>query len=59
MDPDKKPAIGQLVLSFSTEPLAERPMATDSPMGKFSVLLAAAMILTVLFGFARFKWFVI
>ncbi|MFY9586067.1 MAG: hypothetical protein WAT66_01285 [Actinomycetota bacterium] len=59
MDPDKKPAVGQLVLTFSTESLAERPMATDTAMGKFSLLLASALILLVLFGFARFRWFVI
>jgi hypothetical protein len=27
-------------------------------MGKASVLLASGMILAVLFGFARFRWFV-
>ncbi len=59
MDPDKKPAVGQLVLTFSTESLAERPKATDTSMGKFSLLLASALILLVLFGFARFRWFVI
>jgi hypothetical protein len=58
MDKDGKPAIGQLVVTFSTENLAERPMATDTPMGKASVLLASGMILAVLFGFARFRWFV-
>jgi hypothetical protein len=59
IDPDKKPAVGQLVLTFSTESLAERPMATDTAAGKFSMILASALILLVLFGFARFRWFVI
>ncbi|TMK15866.1 MAG: hypothetical protein E6G68_10480 [Actinobacteria bacterium] len=59
MDPDKKPAIGQLVLTFSTGSVTEHPRATDSPFGKFSVLLACAGILTVLFGFARFRWFIV
>ena len=59
MDADKKPAVGQLVLTFSTDSLAERPMATDTPTGKFSLLLASALILVVLFGFARFRWFII
>jgi len=58
-DPDKKPAVGQLVVTFSTESLAEHPVATDTPMGKFSVLLACALILGVLFGFARFRWFIV
>lgn len=59
MDSDKKPAVGQLVLTFSTEKLAERPVATETPMGKFATLLACAMILLVLFGFARFRWFIV
>jgi hypothetical protein len=58
-DPDKKPAVGQLVLTFSTAPLAEHPMATDTGFGKFSVLLACLAILGVLFGFARFRWFIV
>ena len=58
-DPDGKPAVGQLVLTFSTDPMSERPMATDAPMGKFSVLLACAAMLGVLFGFARFRWFIV
>jgi hypothetical protein len=59
MDPDKKPAVGQLVLTFSTASLAERPKATDTPMGKFSMIIASALILFVLFGFARFRWFIV
>jgi len=59
MDPDHKPALGQMVLTFSTGPLAEHPMATDAPGGKFMVILACAGILTVLFGFARFRWFIV
>lgn len=59
MDPDKKPATGQLVLTFSTEKLAERPRATDTSAGKFSLILASALILLVLFGFARFRWFIV
>jgi hypothetical protein len=59
MDADKKPAVGQLVLTFSTEKLAEHPMATDTPAGKFATLLACALILTILFGFARFRWFIV
>jgi len=59
MDPDKKPAVGQLVLTFSTADLTEHPMATDTGFGKFSVILACAAILTVLFGFARFRWFIV
>jgi len=59
MDADKKPAVGQLVLTFSTEKLAEHPMATDTGGGKFATLLACALILTVLFGFARFRWFIV
>jgi hypothetical protein len=56
---EELPAIGQLVLTFSTEPLAEHPMATDTPMGRFSVILACALMLGVVFGFARFRWFVV
>jgi hypothetical protein len=59
MDSDKKPAVGQLVVTFSTEKLAEHPMATDTAMGKFSVIVACALILSVLFGFARFRWFIV
>jgi hypothetical protein len=58
-DPDKEKAVGQLVLTFSTEKLAEHGMATDTPFGKFSVLLACAALLTTLFGFARFRWFIV
>ena len=58
-DPDKKPAVGQLVLTFSTADLTEHPMATDTGFGKFSVILACAAILSVLFGFARFRWFIV
>jgi hypothetical protein len=53
------PTIGQLVLTFSTEPLGERPSIMDTPKGKFSVILGFALILTVLFGFARFRWFIV
>jgi hypothetical protein len=59
IDADRKPAVGQLVLTFSTEPLAERPMVTDTPMGKFSVILALGALLTLLFGYARFRWFIV
>ena len=53
------PTIGQLVLTFSTESLAERASVMDTPSGKFSVILGFALILTVLFGFARFRWFIV
>ena len=58
-DKDGKPAVGQLVLTFSTDPMGERPMVTDTPMGRTSVLLATGLLLAVLFGFARFRWFVV
>jgi hypothetical protein len=59
IDADRKPAVGQLVLTFSTEPLAEHPMVTETPMGKFSVIIAIGALLTLLFGFARFRWFIV
>ncbi len=59
IDKDGEPAVGQLVITFSTDAMAERPMATDSPMGRASVLLASGLILAVVFGFARFRWFVV
>jgi hypothetical protein len=59
MDKDGEPAIGQLVLTFSTDPMGERPMVTDTPMGRTSVLLATGLLLAVVFGFARFRWFVV
>lgn len=58
-DKDGEPAVGQLVLTFSTESLAERPMATDTPMGRMSVILASGLLLAMVFGFARFRWFVV
>ena len=58
-DKDGEPAIGQLVITFSTEPMAEHPMATDTPMGRMSVILASGLLLAVVFGFARFRWFVV
>lgn len=58
-DKDGELALGQLVITFSTEPLAEHGMATDTPMGKLSVILASGMLLALVFGFARFRWFVI
>jgi len=59
MDPDKKPAVGQLVITFSTEKLAEHPVATETPMGKFATVLATLLIGGILFGFARFRWFIV
>ena len=59
IDKDGEPALGQLVLTFSTEPMAEHGMATDTPMGRASVILASGMLLAVVFGFARFRWFVV
>jgi hypothetical protein len=58
-DPDGQPAVGQLVVSFSTGPVAERPHAVDSARGRVAVAFGAALILVVLFGFARFRWFLI
>jgi hypothetical protein len=58
-DPDGKPAQGQLVMSFSTAPVAERSHATDTAGGVALVTLSSALILMVLFGFARFRWFLI
>ncbi|MGH2725564.1 MAG: hypothetical protein ACRDKS_01165 [Actinomycetota bacterium] len=59
IDKDGEPAVGQLVITFSTDALNEHPMATDTPMGRASVLLASGLILAVVFGFARFRWFVV
>jgi hypothetical protein len=59
MDKDGKPALGQLVLTFSTEDVAEHPMATDTTGGKASVILASGLLLALVFGFARFRWFLV
>lgn len=58
-DPDGEPAIGQLVVTFSTRSLAEHPRGTDTAAGKAGVLLTSVLILGVLFGFGRFRWFII
>jgi hypothetical protein len=54
-----KPAIGQLVLTFSTEDVHERPRATDTGGGKATVVFSSALLLMVLLGYARFRWFII
>jgi hypothetical protein len=58
-DVDGEPAIGQLVITFSTSGLAEHPRATDTTKGRAAVLVAVALLLSVLGGFARFRWFII
>ncbi|MHB8513041.1 MAG: hypothetical protein ACYDCC_12780 [Actinomycetota bacterium] len=58
-DPDGQPALGQVVISFSTDATAEIPHATDTGAGKAATSMAAAFILAVLAGFGRFKWHVI
>jgi hypothetical protein len=59
IDRDGQPALGQLVVTFSTRDLVERPMATESPTGKAGVVVASGLILVTLFGFARFRWYVV
>lgn len=58
-DPDGEPALGQLVITYSTNIAGERALATDSGKGKIAVVLAAALLLAVLAGFGRFKWHLI
>jgi len=58
-DPDGKPAVGQLVVSFSTGPVADTSHPTDTTGGRALVALSGVLILAVLFGFARFRWFLI
>lgn len=58
-DRDGKPALGQLVLTFSTEPVAERPRATDTGRGKVAVVFASGIVLLTLLGWARLRWFLI
>jgi hypothetical protein len=55
----RSPTIGQLVLTFSTERVSERPMATESAAGKAGVVVASGLVLMTLVGFARFRWFII
>ncbi|MCA1832550.1 MAG: hypothetical protein LC750_07435, partial [Actinobacteria bacterium] len=59
LDADGTPALGQLVLSFSTGPVAERGRITDSARGRAALTLSMALILLVVLGFARFRWFLI
>ncbi|MBI4728779.1 MAG: hypothetical protein HY775_04670 [Acidobacteria bacterium] len=59
VDPDGSPALGQLVLAFSTRPLAEHPRGTDTRAGKVSVVLASGLALMTLLGWARFRWFLL
>lgn len=58
-DKDGEPAIGQLVVTFSTTALNEQPMATDTTGGKAGVVFASTGILITLLGWARFRWFLI
>lgn len=58
-DPDGEPAIGQLVVTFSTQASADRPLATDTRAGKASVAFAGLLLLVALALFGRFRWHVI
>ncbi|HVL89428.1 MAG TPA: hypothetical protein VM841_04245 [Actinomycetota bacterium] len=58
-DPDGEPALGQLVVTFSTAAGGERPVATDTRAGKTAVAFAGALLLATLALFGRFRWHVI
>jgi len=58
-DPDGERALGQLVVTFSTEAGADRPVATDTPTGKASVVVAGLLLLGAMALFGRFRWHII
>ncbi len=58
-DRDGQPANGQLVISFSTGPVAEATRVLETGSGRAWTALSALALLGVLLGFARFRWFLI
>jgi hypothetical protein len=56
----KVPVNTQFVLVYSTDPEgAPVASAIDSARGKFLVALAFALLILMILGFARFRWYLI